>query len=213
MGLALLYTPRYGLPRYARCVASERTAYSRATPCGWPAPAGLHRLACTGWPHSPRGARAAGGAVRIEEGHPHRRSLQAVRRPGRPAARGGPPLYDGSPGGTSRPSRGGPPLAAGLLLADGLGRVSLRLTRCFLKQRLKLLTFEVFVFQQGVGQFMELVGVFAENFARQVTAFVEDAQHFAVDKDGERGAATAGSRRGHAHGKGTLRWAFIAVEA
>src|SRR5579885_2640675 len=41
---------------------------------------------------APQGARAA----RLEEGHPHRRQLKPVRRPGRPPARGGPTIDDGS---------------------------------------------------------------------------------------------------------------------
>src|SRR5579885_2345592 len=64
MGVALLYTPRYGLPRYARSLAtqraSERTAYSRATPCGWPGvAAGLPLAWGCSWPAAGLGLQLA----------------------------------------------------------------------------------------------------------------------------------------------------------
>src|SRR5579885_2630551 len=61
-----------------------------------------------------RGGPTIDGKQASRKGWPHRRSRKPVRRPGRPPARGGPTIYDSFPGGPSRPSRVGPPLAGGL---------------------------------------------------------------------------------------------------
>ncbi len=85
----------------------------QATGKGWPQKRSLKPVRRPGRPPA-RGGPTIDGKQASRKGWPHRRSRKPVRRPGRPAARGGPTIYDSFPGGPSRPSRVGPPLAGGL---------------------------------------------------------------------------------------------------